>query len=71
MLQLYRLTNTDITILNEKLDNLRKIIDELRLILSDENKLKAVIKEELRRIKKEYGMPRKTEIRSEVKEIKN
>ena len=69
-LQLYRLTNTDITILNEKLDNLRKIIDELRLILSDENKLKAVIKEELRRIKKEYGMPRKTEIRSEVKEIK-
>ncbi len=70
MLQLYRLTNTDITILNEKLDNLRKIIYELRLILSDENKLKAVIKEELRRIKKEYGMPRKTEIRSEVKEIK-
>lgn len=70
MLQLYRLTNTDITILNEKLDNLRKIINELKLILSDENKLKAVIKEELRRIKKEYGMPRKTEIRSEVKEIK-
>ena len=40
------------------------------MILSDENKLKAVIKDEIRRIKKEYGTPRKTEIRAEVKEIK-
>ena len=70
MLQLYRLTNTDITVLNEKLANLRKIIEELKMILSDENKLKAVIKDEIRRIKKEYGTPRKTEIRAEVKEIK-
>ena len=70
MLQLYRLTNTDITVLNEKLENLRKIIEELNMILNDENKLKTVIKDELRRIKKEYGVPRKTEIRSEFKEIK-
>ncbi len=70
MLQLYRLTNTDITVLNEKLANLRKIIEELTQILQDENKLKSVIKDELRRIKKEYGTPRKTEIRSEIKEIK-
>ena len=70
MLQLYRLTNTDITILNEKLENLRKIIEELNMILNDENKLKTVIKDELRRIKKEYGVPRKTEIRNEFKEIK-
>ena len=70
MLQLYRLTNTDITVLNEKLENLRKIIAELELILSDDNKLKMVIKEEIRRIKKEYGTVRKTEIRKEIKEIK-
>ena len=70
MLQLYRLTNTDITILEEKLENLRKIINELNLILSDENKLKLVIKEELRRIKKEYGTPRKTEISNFVTELK-
>ena len=70
MLQLYRLTNTDITVLNEKLENLRKIIEELNMILNDENKLKTVIKDELRRIKKEYGVPRKTEIRNEFKEIK-
>ena len=70
MLQLYRLTNTDITILNEKLANLRKIIENLNAILNDENKLKLVIKEELRRIKKEYGTPRKTEIKEEFTEIK-
>ena len=70
MLQLYRLTNTDITVLNEKLENLRKIIEELTGILNDESKLKGVIKDELRRMKKEYGVPRKTEISEMVKEIK-
>lgn len=70
MLQLYRLTNTDITVLNEKLENLRKIIEELTGILNDEFKLKGVIKDELRRMKKEYGVPRKTEISETVKEIK-
>lgn len=70
MLQLYRLTNTDITVLNEKLENLRKIIEELTGILNDESKLKGVIKDELRRMKKEYGVPRKTEISEIVKEIK-
>lgn len=70
MLQLYRLTNTDVTVLKEKLENLKKIIEELNLILADETKLRSVIKEELRRIKKEYGIPRRTEIREEVREIK-
>lgn len=70
MLQLYRLTNTDITVLNEKLENLRKIIEELTGILNDESKLKGVIKDELRRMKKEYGVPRKTEINETIKEIK-
>lgn len=70
MLQLYRLTNTDITVLNEKLENLRKIIEELTGILNDESKLKGVIKDELRRMKKEYGVSRKTEISETIKEIK-
>lgn len=70
MLQLYRLTNTDITVLNEKLENLRKIIEELTGILNDESKLKGAIKDELRRMKKEYGVPRKTEISETIKEIK-
>ena len=70
MLQLYRLTNTDVTVLMEKLENLKKIIENLQGILNDESKLKAVIKEELRRIKKEYGVPRKTEIKEEVSDLK-
>ena len=55
MLQLYRLTNTDVKVLEEKLSSLEKIIAELESILADENKLKNVIKDDLRRIKKEYG----------------
>jgi len=70
MLQLYRLTNTDVTILEEKLANLRKIIAQLESILASEDKLKTVIKEELRKIKKEYGIMRKTQIKETVTEIK-
>lgn len=69
MLQLYRLTNTDVTVLEEKLTNLRKIITHLELILSSSEKLNLVIKEELRKIKKEYGTPRKTEICLDSHEI--
>ncbi len=69
MLQLYRLTNTDITILEEKLANLRKIITHLESILSSSDKLNLVIKEELRKIKKEYGIPRKTQISLDTHEI--
>ena len=70
MLQLYRLTNTDVTTLEEKLLTLQKLIDFLESILSSEDKLKTVIKEELRKIKKEYGVPRRTEISETVTEIK-
>ena len=40
------------------------------LILNDENELKSVMKSELREIKKQYATPRKTEIKSEITEIK-
>ena len=68
-LQLYKLTNTDIVELQERLEMLKKIIAALEAILSDESKLCSVIKDELRKIKKEYGTPRKTEIREEAREI--
>lgn len=70
MLQLYRLTNTDIEVLKQELDDLRKIIEVLQEILNDENKLKNVIKDELRKIKSEYAIPRRTDIQDEVTEIK-
>ena len=69
-LQLYRLTNTDVAVLEEELSNLTKIIKALEEILKDPEKLNAVIKEEMRRIKKEYGTERKTQIQDEIEEIK-
>lgn len=69
MLQLYKLTNTDILELQNKLESLNKIIAGLKEILASEEKLSLVAKEELRKIKREYGVPRKTEIRENAKEI--
>lgn len=69
-LQLYRLTNTDVTELEEEMKRLDKIIKGLTAILADPNKLNAVIIDELKRIKEDYGIERKTEIREEITEIK-
>lgn len=68
-LQLYRLTNSDIEDFKNEYLNLKKIIDGLNLILSNEDKLKDVMKQELRNIKKEYATERKTEIKDEVLDI--
>ncbi len=69
-MRLYRLSNTDIVALEEEQKKLIKIIETLEAILRDDSKLDSVIKEELRSIKKEYGSPRKSEIRDEITEIK-
>lgn len=69
-LQLYRLTNTDVEVLKEEHANLIKAIEILESILKDEEKLKSVMKTELKSIKNEYATPRKTEIRDEITEIK-
>ncbi|MGN0973402.1 MAG: DNA topoisomerase IV subunit A [Bacilli bacterium] len=70
VLQLYRLTNTDVVALEEEMANLEKIVRGLEAILSNEETLKNVMKEELRRVKKEYGVDRKTEIKEEITELK-
>ena len=70
MLQLYRLTNTDIVTLEEHLKELLEEIERLNGIINDPEKLNGEIKKELRRIKKEYAVPRKTEIRETITEIK-
>jgi len=69
-LQLYRLTNTDVNVLKEEHANLLKAIQILESILNDEEKLKEVMKKELKSIKNEYATPRKTEIKDEITEIK-
>ena len=69
-LQLYRLTNTDITALRKEAEELAKLIEELTAILSDEKKLISVIKKELRDIQKRISDPRRTKIEAEIAEIK-
>lgn len=69
-LQLYRLTNTDVVELQEEMEKLKKLIEGLKAILSDEEVLKYVMKKELKILKKEYETPRKTLIENEVQEIK-
>ena len=69
-LQLYRLTNTDIVTLKEECEKFEKLIAECESILNDENKLKNVMKNELREVKKNYAIARKTIIKDEVTEIK-
>ena len=69
-LQLYRLTNIDVLDLEQENKKLQLIIKTLNEIVTDENRLKSVMKEELKIIKKEYATPRKTEIKDEIMEIK-
>ncbi|RBP07996.1 DNA topoisomerase IV subunit A [Rossellomorea aquimaris] len=69
-LQLYRLTNTDITALQAEAEELAKTIAELTAILESENKLYSVIKKELKGIKKQFSDARRTKIEDEIEEIK-
>ncbi|MCE7792334.1 DNA topoisomerase IV subunit A [Salipaludibacillus sp. CUR1] len=69
-LQLYRLTNTDITTLEKEADELKKTIEKLTAILSSEKNLIKEIKKELRKIKKTYDDPRKTVIEEEIEDLK-
>lgn len=70
ILQLYKLTNTDVTQLSTEMEKLKKEIFLYEQILNNEEALKRVMKNELKAIKTEYATPRKTEIRDEITEIK-
>ncbi|PRY84199.1 DNA topoisomerase IV subunit A [Alkalibacterium olivapovliticus] len=69
-LQLYRLTNTDITQLQKEADELTKRMKGYNLILSDEKTLNNVIKTELKEIRTQYAQDRQTVIEDEIEEIK-
>lgn len=69
-LQLYRLTNTDIVDIEEQMKKLEKDIYIWTQILNNEDALKHVMKNELKVIKRDYGNPRRTQIKDEVTEIK-
>lgn len=68
-LQLYRLTNTDITALqNERLE-LNERIGMYENILANADILNKVLVNELSGVKKKFATPRRTEIEAEVEEI--
>ncbi|WP_282154865.1 DNA topoisomerase IV subunit A [Cytobacillus gottheilii] len=69
-LQLYRLTNTDITALQAEAEELAKQIEELTSILESNKKLLQVIKKELKDVKKRFTDARRTRIEAEIEEIK-
>lgn len=70
VLQLYRLTNTDVVALENEKEALEKIIAGLTAILGSEDVLKSVMKKDLRDVKHDYPTPRMTEIKDEITEIK-
>ncbi len=70
MLQLYKLTNTDVVVLEDRSKELQELIKECEKILNNEEELKSVMKNELRDIKKKYAEDRKTVIKDEITEIK-
>lgn len=69
-LQLYRLTNTDITDLRAEQDELEKSIARLQAILDNEKQLIKVIKTELSEIRTKFAEPRRSDIQAEIEEIK-
>ncbi|MFC3211627.1 DNA topoisomerase IV subunit A [Planomicrobium okeanokoites] len=68
-LQLYRLTNTDITELQKEEASLKKLIEELTGILTSATKLKNVIKKELAGVRKQFAEPRRSVIEDKIEEI--
>ncbi|WP_026907675.1 DNA topoisomerase IV subunit A [Paucisalibacillus globulus] len=69
MLQLYRLTNTDVTALEAEAEELREKIAELESILASEQKLLQTIKNDLKQMKKQFTERRRTLIQDEIEEL--
>lgn len=69
-LQLYRLTNTDVTELEDEQARLEKDIAGFKAILGDDRKLAQVVKKELLQVKKQFGDARKTRVEEQVQELK-
>ncbi len=68
-LQLYRLTNTDVVILEEEQAELREKIAMLSAIIFDERTMYNLMKRELREVKKKFGNPRLSELQDTANAI--
>ncbi len=69
-LQLYRLTNTDVTDLQNEQAKLQKEIAAFEKILSEKDELDRVLENEMLVIKKEFATPRRTQIQNQVSQLK-
>lgn len=70
MLQLYRLTNTDIFALKNEAKELGNQIKSLKNILSSETSLLKAIRQEILQIKDKINQPRKTLIEEQIDDLK-
>jgi len=68
-LQLYRLTNTDVAILEEEQAELREKIAMFSAIIGDERTMYNLMKRELREVKKKFGNPRLSELQDTANAI--
>lgn len=68
-LQLYRLSSTDINLLNNEKSDLENLCFELTSLLADEKKMRKLIISELTEISKKYISPRRSKIEEEIDEI--
>ncbi len=68
-LQLYRLTNTDVVVLEEEETELRDKIAMLSAIIGDERTMYNLMKRELRDVKKKFGNPRLSELQDTANAI--
>ncbi|AGU83516.1 DNA topoisomerase IV subunit A [Streptococcus anginosus] len=68
-LQLYRLTNTDVVILEEEQAELREKIAMLSAIIGEERTMYNLMKRELREVKKKFGNPRLSELQDTANAI--
>ncbi|MDT6980655.1 DNA topoisomerase IV subunit A [Levilactobacillus zymae] len=69
-LQLYRLTNTDVTQLEAEAAKLAAAIETDHKILADPKTLNAVLRKELKAVAKEYRNPRRTTIEDQIEDLK-
>ena len=68
-LQLYRLTNTDVVVLEEEEAELREKIAMLAAIIGDERTMYNLMKREIRDVKKKFGNPRLSELQDTANAI--
>jgi DNA gyrase subunit A len=68
-MQLRRLAALERQKIIEEHEEVLKLIEELKSILADERKLMKIIRDELLKVKEDYGDPRRTEIVTETSEL--